>query len=131
MGQPYGFNDLTLEEVEALKNLIHKFILPSVLDLPRHEGRFTVDTDAGQKQVAYVLLKGQKKDPAEPVGYLSQTLIPTERAYDTTHRESHSVVWAALLLRFYLKGTKFGVWTDHHALKWILKLADATEKLAR
>lgn len=38
---------------------------------------------------------------------------------------------SVLLPRPYLKGVQFVVRTDHHALKWIINLVDATGKLAQ
>jgi len=41
------------------------------------------------------------------------------------------VVWASLLLRPYIEGTRFTVRTDHAALKWMLHMDEAHGRLAR
>jgi len=41
------------------------------------------------------------------------------------------VVWASLLLRPYIEGTRFTVRTDHAALKWMLLMDEAQGRLAR
>lgn len=58
-------------------------------------------------------------------------LFEPEKILETTHRECLAVIWAAPLLRPYIKGTNFIIWTDQQALRWIRNRADATCKLAR
>ena len=130
-GEPTVFGPLNEEEMGALEELKKRLIEPPILTLPRRDGRYTVDTDACDKQVGCVLLQEQPEVPARPIGYWSRSLNQAERAYDTTHRECLAVVWAVLLLRPYLEGTRYTIRTDHDALRWILNMADATGKLAR
>lgn len=67
----------------------------------------------------------------QPLGYFSRTLTPSERNYDTTQRECLGIVWATLLLRPYLYGSRFTLRTDENALKWIMDMTTATGMLAR
>ena len=41
------------------------------------------------------------------------------------------MIWAVQILRPYLEGKHFTVFTDHAALRWMFSLADATNRLAR
>ena len=66
-----------------------------------------------------------------PIGYFSRSLNKAEKNYDTTQRECLGIVWAVLLLRPYLEGTRFLLRTDHDSLKWIMGMSEATGKLAR
>lgn len=66
-----------------------------------------------------------------PVWYWSGVLTNTERVFDTTQRESIAIVWAVLLLRPYLEGTRFTIRADHDSLNRILKLSDASGRLSR
>lgn len=63
--------------------------------------------------------------------YWTEIMNDWEQRLDTTYREWLAVVWAVLILRLYLEGSQFTIWTDHHALNCILNLADVTEKLAK
>lgn len=54
-----------------------------------------------------------------------------ERNLHTTHQERVAVSEAILLLRSYMKGIKFIVWTNHHTLKWIGSITYTTGKPAR
>jgi len=62
---------------------------------------------------------------------LSRSLNAAERNYSTSERECLAVVWASLLLRPYIEGTRFTVRTDHAALKWMLHISGAHGRLAR
>ena len=130
-GEPQHFDHLTDEELSAMKDLQDKLITPPVLALPRPNGRITIDTDACAYQVGCVLLQEQEDQTVKPIGYWSRSLTDAERRYDTTQRECLAVVWAILLLRPYLEGTRFTIRTDHSALKWLLNLADSSGRLAR
>ena len=65
------------------------------------------------------------------VVYWSRTLNAAERNYSTTQREFLAIVWDITQLRPYLQGVYFTVRTDHHALRWVLNLAEAQGRLAR
>lgn len=126
--EPTKFDSLTTEETEAFETLKSKLVEPPVLALPRGKGRYTVDTDACNEQVGCVLLQEQPDGVKRPIGYWPRTLTTAERAYGTTHRECLAVIWAVLILRPYLEGTRFTIRTDHDALRWILNMSDATGK---
>ena len=66
-----------------------------------------------------------------PVGYWSRSLNSAEKNYSTTERECLAVVWGCQILRPYLEGYKFKVYTDHQALKWLLGATDVSGRLAR
>jgi len=65
------------------------------------------------------------------VGYWSRSLNAAERIHSTTERDCLAVVWASLLLRLDVEGTRFKVRTDHAALKWMLHMDGAHGRLTR
>lgn len=83
-GEPSSFGDLDEKETEAFNILRDKLISPPVLALPNATGRYTVDTDACDRQVRCVLMQDQREDKPNSVGYCSRKLTKAERDYDTT-----------------------------------------------
>lgn len=65
------------------------------------------------------------------IEYWLQAIIEQERNLDTIHPECLAEEWAILLLRSHVEGARLTLRTDHHALLWILNVADATGNLAR
>jgi len=102
-----------------------------ILALPRRQGTYTVDTDASARQVGAVLLQEQADQSTRLMGNWSRSLNAAERNYSTTERECPAVVWASLLLRPYVEGTRLTVHTDHAALKWMLQMDGAHGRLKR
>lgn len=88
-----------------------------MLALPRLQGYYTVDTDAFDKQIGFVLLKKQPDRNDITVGNGSGSLDDAKPAYYTTHLECLAVVWAVIMLTPYLEGSQFTVQTDHDALE--------------
>lgn len=129
--QSFNFK-LIEEELETLKSLGIKLILPLVLALPYVERRLTPDTDAFEVQVGCVFL--MQRPPYEmtnSTGYWSWSITSTERVYDTTKRECLVVVWVVQLLRPYVEYTQFILRTHYVSSKWILKLSRTSGSLGR
>ena len=106
-------------------------ITPPVLALPKYGRPYTLDTDACDYQVGCVLLQLQEDNTLRPVGYWYRTLTKAEKNYSTTEKECLAIVWAVLMLRPYLEGSKFTLRTDHDSLRWIMNLSDASGRLQR
>ena len=130
-GKPAMFGILSKEAVTAFDTLRHKLLHPPILALPRQSGHLWLDTDASNSQLGCCLLQDQPSGPPLPLGYWSRTLNSAERNYSTTEKECLAIVWAVTHLRPYLEGVEFTVRTDHHALKWVMNLAEAQGRLAR
>jgi hypothetical protein len=102
-----------------------------VLALHQNEGRYILDTDASAEQIGCSLLQEHADGNKHPIGFWSRTLNAAERNYSTTEIECLAMFWATLQLRPYLEGKKFLISTDHHSLRWVLKLSDAHGRLTR
>jgi len=129
--RPDRWGTLSDEALGAFEELKRRLTEAPILALPRRQGTYTLDTDASVGQVGAVLLQEEPDQSTRPVGYWSRSLSAAEREYSTTERECLAVVWASLLLRPYVEGTRFTVRTDHAALKWMLHMEGAHERLAR
>ena len=129
--RPDRWGTLSDEASGAFEELKRRLTEAPILARPRRHGAYTLDTDASAGQVGAVLLQEQPDQFTRPVGYWSRSLDADERNYSTTERECLAVVWASLLLRPYIEGTRFTVRTDHAALKWMLHMDGAHGRLAR
>ena len=130
-GKPPLLGKLSDAAISAFETLRKKLLSPPVLALPRSKGQLWLDTDASQGQLGCCLLQKQPEGPPLPLGYWSRTLNAAERNYSTTEKECLAIVWAVTHLRPYLEGVEFTVRTDHHALRWVMNLAEAQGRLAR
>jgi len=128
--RPDRWGTLSDEALGAFKELKRRLTEAPILALPRRHGAYTLDTDASAGQVGAVLLQQQPDQSTRPVGYWSRSLNTAERNYSTTEREGLAVVWASVPLRPYTEGTRFTARTDHAALKWMLHMDGAHERLA-
>ena len=131
--QSFELSPFTEAQMEAFETLKQCLTTAPILRLPRADLPFSVDTDASDYQVGCALMQLHEDNVRYPVGYWSRTLSPAEKNYSASERECLAVVWALRILRPYLERTRFMVYTDHEALKWLLNLGDgeAHGRLAR
>ena len=86
--------------------------------------------DASDYAVGAML--GQRCDKqVYAIYYASHTLDEAQINYATTEKELLAVVFAIDKFRSYLTGSKFIVFTDHVALKYLLAKKDAKPRLIR
>jgi hypothetical protein len=72
----------------------------------------------------------QSKDKKHyAISYASMTLTGLQLDYATMEKELLAVVFAIEKFRSYLLGTRVIVYTDHAALKYLLKKKDAKPRL--
>jgi len=129
--RPDRWGTLSDEALGAFEELKRRITEAPILSLPRRHGACTLDTDASAGQVGAFLLQEQPVQSTRPVGYWSRSLNAAERNYSTKEWECLAVVWASLLLRLYIERARFTVRTDHAALKWMLHMDGAHERIAR
>ena len=105
--------------------------IPPVLKLPHLGLPHSLDSDASEAQLGCTLLQTHEDGHRYPVGYWSRTLASAERNYSKTEKECLAIEWAIHTLRLYLERERFTVNTDHHSLRWLMNLFDASGRLAR
>ena len=74
-------------------------------------------TDASAVAVGAVLVQRDDQGNPRPVQFLSHTLNNTQRLWPAMEREAYAIVYALQMLRPYLYGAVFTVYTDHKPLK--------------
>ncbi|CAN6571013.1 unnamed protein product [Malus baccata var. baccata] len=100
-------------------------IMPLDWSLP-----FELMCDASDYAVRAVLGQRVNKVP-HVIYYASRTLNDAQLNYSTTENEFLAVVFALEKFQSYLIGTKIIVFSDHAALKYLLKKKDAKPRLIR
>lgn len=101
-----------------------------MLALPPSTGAYSVDTDALDKLIGFVLFQKQPTGTDRTKPYWSCSINEAMRTKERTHGEHLAGVWALLPLQPYLEGSPFGVRTDHDRRKWVLNLKDSIGQLA-
>ncbi len=86
--------------------------------------------DASNYALGAVLAQKIDKLP-RVIYYASRTLDAAQANYTTTEKELLAIVFALEKFRSYLLGTRIIVYTDHAALKYLLKKADSKPRLIR
>ncbi|CAN6725455.1 unnamed protein product [Malus baccata var. baccata] len=124
---PFQFD----EECEsAFKQLKEKLTSAPIIVPPDWSLPFELMCDASDYALGAVL--GQRKDKQPHViYYASRTLNDAQLNYSTTEKELLAVVFALDKFRSYLIGTKWIVYTDHAALKYLLTKKEAKPRLIR
>ena len=119
------------EQSAAFEQLKKALLSPPILRLPRADLPYSVDTDACNHQVGCALLQTYPDGSRHPIEFWSRSLNPTEKHYSVGEKEFLAIFWAVQLLRPYLEGTHFDLYTDHQAMRWILSGSDHSGRLAR
>lgn len=87
-----AFQTLTEAETQSVDALKNALTNPPVLDVPRANGQYTIDTDACDTQAGSVLLQIQDDGSHRLIGYCSRALSDSERKLATTHTECLAVL---------------------------------------
>ncbi|GJR96955.1 putative reverse transcriptase domain-containing protein [Tanacetum coccineum] len=103
------------ERLKIILELLKKEQFAPILALPEGQEDFVVYCDASLKGFLAVLMKREKV-----ISYASRQLKVHEENYTTHDLELGVVVFALVLWRYYLYGTKCVVFTDHKSLQYIL-----------
>ncbi|KAI3669358.1 hypothetical protein L6452_40591 [Arctium lappa] len=123
----FHFNEECKEAFDRLKEMLTSapIIQPPDWTLP-----FEIMCDTSNHAVGAVL--GQKIGKASHViYYASKTLDNAQSNYSTTEKELLAIVFALDKFRSYLLGTKVIIYSDHAALKYLLKKKNAKPRLIR
>ncbi|XP_045797211.1 uncharacterized protein LOC123891391 [Trifolium pratense] len=123
----FEFNDACKKAFDFLKRALTSapIIQPPDWNIP-----FEIMCDASNYAVGAVLAQRVEK-AAHVIYYASRTLDSAQANYTTTEKELLAIVFALDKFRSYLLGSKVIVFTDHAALKYLLKKPEAKPRLIR
>ncbi|RDY07908.1 Retrovirus-related Pol polyprotein from transposon 17.6, partial [Mucuna pruriens] len=118
--------------IEAFQELKSRLTSAPILQAPNWDLPFELMCDASDSALGAVL--GQRAGaglPVHVIAYASRTMDSAQQNYTTTEKELLAIVFALDKFRPYLLGSKIIVFSDHAALRYLLKKPDAKPRLIR
>ncbi|XP_052172188.1 uncharacterized protein LOC127788116 [Diospyros lotus] len=115
---------------QAFKELKRRLTSPPIIQPPNWELPFELMCDVSNLAVGVVLSQRVNKK-SHVIAYASRTLDSAQANYTMTEKELLAIVFALDKFRSYLLGSKVIVFSDHAALKFLLKKQDAKPRLIR
>ena len=103
----------------SFQELKQRLTTTPVLSLLTGSGGYIVYCDASRVGFGCVLMQ-----KGRVIAYASRQLRPYELNYPTHDLEMATIVFALKILRHYLYGEKFEIFTDHKSLKYIQSQKD-------
>ncbi|KAL2634337.1 hypothetical protein R1flu_005816 [Riccia fluitans] len=120
------------EDCQVAFDLLRNALVSSpILAVPDWNKPFHVHTDASAFAIGAILAQPGKGDRDHPIAYISRKLIPAERNYIATERETLAIVWAASKFDHHLKANKVKFITDHRAIVDLVRKPNPAGRLAR
>ncbi len=102
-----------------------------ILAHPDFSRPFSIMTDASGQGVGAVLTQRADNGDERVIEYASKSHDVRQRTWSPTEQEAWAVVWACELFRPYVYMTKFTVYTDHRALRWLFANKSTNARLTR
>jgi hypothetical protein len=106
---------------QSFDTLKQKMVTAPILVFPNWSKEFHVHVDASSIALGEVLEKPGEGDIDHPLTFSSRNLSTTEINYTTTKKEGLAMVYTLQKFRHYLLGGHFKMFTDHSALKYLVK----------
>jgi ribonuclease HI len=120
-GKPYEWTEDCQSAFEAIKE---KLVSAPVLARPNFEKQFILQTDASRIGLGAFLQQEDENGHEHIIACASRGLTAAEKNYTATELECLAVVWALKHFHVYLHGQQFDLYSDHSALKWLLRTKD-------
>ncbi|XP_057452284.1 uncharacterized protein LOC130744109 [Lotus japonicus] len=123
----FDFDEKCREAFDCLKKAL---TTTPIIQAPDWTAPFELMCDASNYALGVVLAQKVDKLP-RVIYYASRTLDSAQANYTTTEKELLAIVFALDKFRSYLLGSRIIVYTDHAALKFLLKKAESKPRLIR
>ena len=111
---------------KAFQELKRRLTSAPILKVPKQGQRYTVYCDASRDGLGCVLMQSGRV-----VAYGSRQLKNHDRNYPTRDLELAAIVFALKILRHYLYGKQFEVFSDHKSLRYIFTQRDLNMRQRR
>ena len=123
----FDFDDRCKEAFDRLKRAL---TTTPIIQAPDWTAPFMLMCDASNYALGAVLAQKIDKLP-RLIYYASKTLDAAQENYTTIEKKLLSIVFVLEKFRSYLLGSHVIVYTDHAALKYLLKKAESKPRLLR
>lgn len=111
-------NEWTDKHTNAMKKLQEALANAPVLSYPDFHHRFKVVTDSSAYGIGAALYQ-VINEKIKYIGFIARTLSPSEKKWGSTRRELTGVAFAFSRWHSLLKGRKFDLYVDNHALLYL------------
>ncbi|RDX65590.1 Retrovirus-related Pol polyprotein, partial [Mucuna pruriens] len=118
--------------IEAFQELKNRLTSAPILQASNWDLPFELMCDASNLALGAIL--GQRAGVGQPVhviAYASRTMDSAQQNYTTIEKELLAIVFALDKFRAYFLGSRIIVFSDHAALRYLLKKPDAKPRLIR
>jgi hypothetical protein len=114
----FGWTEECQQSFDTLKQ---KMVIVPILVFPEWSKEFHAHVDVSSIALGAVLAQPGEGDIGHPLAFSSRNLSTAEINYTTTQREGLAMVYALQKFRHYLLGGHFKNFTNHFALKYLVK----------
>lgn len=112
---------------KAFETLKKKLIQAPILQYPKFNDTFILQTDASGYAIGSVLMNSDER----PTSYASRPLNKSELNYSVIEKELLSIVWSVKIFKPYLIGRKFIIRTDHRPLVYLFSFPGNSSRLSK
>jgi hypothetical protein len=106
---------------QSFNTLKKKMVIVTILVFPNWSKEFNVHVNASCIALGAVLGQPDARDIDHPIAFSSNKISTFEMNYTTTESEGLAMVYALQKFRHYLLGGYFKMFTNHSALKYLVK----------
>ena len=119
------------EQNYAFQTLKQRLLSAPILVYPDFHKPFIISTDASDQAIGYVLGQRDQHGREQAIAYGGRKLHRDEQKWHISEKEGLSLVEAVKQFRLYIANTKFTVYTDNIALKWLNSIKNMNGRLGR
>ncbi|KAK3084626.1 hypothetical protein FSP39_016530 [Pinctada imbricata] len=119
------------DQHHAFIALKQKLTSAPILVYPDFQKQFIISTDASDTAIGYVLGQKDIEGREHVIAYGGRQLHRDEKKWHISEKEGLSLVEAVKQFRPYIANTKFTVFTDNIALKWLNDIRNMNGRLGR
>jgi hypothetical protein len=121
--RPFEWNQVHVEKFESLKKSLCE---APVLTFFNNDKEVHLHTDASAYAIGGILMQEERV-----VCYVSRKLKDAETRYAVIEKELLAIVWCIQVLKVYLLGRRFTIWSDHEPLEKIKNIKDTYNRIGR
>ncbi len=116
-------------ELTAYRALLNRVISPPIVRARKSGHPYWLEKGASANMAGVAAFQTDESGQRHPIGFWSRSLLPAEKNYSASKRESLPVVWALTTSPTYLQSSRSIVYTDQASLRWLLEIAEPSRSI--